>query len=698
MESRLRKLLSPRRAHAQQANDVAELDLHSVPYTTAPSQGRLPVFVKHPLGKPSTIQVQPVEAPDLHSLSYESTVPGRPPQLGDRPQRGNGPVKLQTSRRLSSGELLVTQQDYDRTLDDIRQGDYILGGKDRRTSQATTQSKPAHQPSDSRVWSNSPNASRTQPTFSSPLWAPPSSMSDDAVFGASAEGHYFGDSGDHVYYSGSRSSTTGLGITTPAQQLYPRHAASISSLLEPHEEKSPTIQALWKAEYSRLVSIYGQAGVDQNINQLNQEYLNKPLPDIDPRIASTRHPGHLSSTHSLPPPVEPARRGLEIRNITPVPHLELAYRDDHSEQSSNQRHSLLSSSGTSSSFTTTRTSMAEEPVTSRDDIRKIVDDMRLTYLQAIEAQTPPPPSLSEPAVRKPRSKKQTRSLTSPASVESGLGSSSRRSKNSRSKSWQSSSSSPQTSVNPSSLKSSNWRTSSAPGRRTSNLLVPSLPAIQASPARAGPGLKQPEADAENDEHHHDIGLKRADSTTLGSMAANLTIVDDERLTPSPSPKNISTSSPTFYNSSESESESGPDTSAHTPSFSLSPSSRPSPVQTPPTSVQHTSTPANHKPSAHSHDTADRKSSWQEEADRLFAESELDLSLEIEDFESLCDDLFNTPGLGRQSPGILRAWDADEGRAYSGKANPESISTGSPSRPTRNERVVLQSDPGRLGNP
>lgn len=671
MESRLRKLLSPRKIHARQADDVPELDLHSVPYTTAPAQGRLPVFINHALKKKtSTVKVTPDPAPPLRALSYESTAPGRAPQLGDRPQRGNGPVKLQTSRRLSSGELLVTQQDYDRTLDDIRQGDYILGGKDRRTSQATLQQKTPVLSSDQRFFSHASNPSRTQPTFTSPLWGPPSSMSDDAVFGASAGGPWYSDPGD-LMYPGTNPSTPGLGISVPSQQFYvPKYTASTTYLLD-QEERSPTIQALWKAEYSRLVAIYGQAGVNRNISHVNNDYLNKPLPEIDHKTISTRDPMYSSSTHSLhqtlQPPLEYTHRGLGIRNVMSTPHLELGYRDDHSEQSSNQRNSLLSSSGTSSSFTTTRTSMAEEAVTSKDDLRKIVDDMRLTYLQAIEAHTPPLPPLSDPALRKPRSKKQTRSLTSSASVESGLRSASRQSKYSRSKSWQSSTT-PQTSTSVYSppLKSSSRRTSSAPGRRSSHLPVPTLPAIQASPARGQPEAKKDHV-AENDDNA-DVGLKRADSTTLGSMAAKLTILDKG------TSKDASASSPTFYNSSGSDSESGPEPTS--PALLLKRTS----INASSTSVQQT-------PETHRYAPSGPHPTWHQDTVASIGISDLNVAGDIDDFESLCDDLFSTPasgGAGAQ-PVLFRkqSW-ATKGKAETGTNSSKlhGVSTGSPSKPNR----------------
>ncbi|EXJ81103.1 hypothetical protein A1O3_07391 [Capronia epimyces CBS 606.96] len=677
MESRLRKLLSPRKIHAQRANDVAELDLHSVPYTTAPAQGRLPVFINHALGKASTSKVKSDATSDLRSFSYESTAPGRPPQLGDRPQRGNGPVKLQTSRRLSSGELLVTQQDYDRTLDDIRQGDYILGGKDRRTSQATSNPKSPTQPSqpfDPKLFSNGPSSSRTQPTFASPRWAPPSSMSDDAVFGASAGRHGFGGPGDPVY-CGSNSSMVGLGISTPTQPFYPRHMASTSSLLEPHEERNPTIQALWKAEYSRLVSIYGQAGVDRNITQINRDYLNKPLPHIGQQPVPTREDTSYSSIHSfhqaLRPLPESARPGLGSRNFAPTPHLEFEYQDDFSERSSDRRHSLLSSSGTSSSFTT-RTSMAEDPVTRRDELRKIVDDMRMTYLHALEAHTPPPQPWSDPPLRKPRSKKQTRSLTSSASVESGL----RQSKNSRSKSWQSPTTS-QHSARSSLLKPSSRRTSSAPGRRTSNLPaagVASLPAIQASPTRDQIRLKPDEVD---------VGLKRADSTTLGSMAAKLTILDDRTSSPSfksSSAAAASTSSPTSSNFSGSEPQHG----LETPSPSLSPN--PSPAKKASSSVQ--PTPDRHNPPL-SHEPPAPESSWHNGADRLFVDADLDVALDIDHFESLCDGLFNSPTLGDAHLDAFRNWGADERVSHDLlQRDGTYMSTSSPSNSNKHDGVRM----------
>lgn len=78
------------------------------------------------------------------ACSYEAAKPGKPPTMGGAPLKGNGPVKLQTSRRLSSGELLQTYQDPGRTFVDLKNGDYVVGRKERR--QSLLKSTPAQSP------------------------------------------------------------------------------------------------------------------------------------------------------------------------------------------------------------------------------------------------------------------------------------------------------------------------------------------------------------------------------------------------------------------------------------------------------------------------------------------------------------------------------------------------------------------------
>ncbi|KIW91931.1 uncharacterized protein Z519_07901 [Cladophialophora bantiana CBS 173.52] len=653
MESRLRKLLLPRRHKGQHLDAGPELDLHSIPYTTAPPQSRLPLFTKSsgPTAKHRKVSVPPDR---LRSFSYEEASPGKPPELGDRPHRGNGPVKLQTSRRLSSGELLVTEQDYDRTLEDIRQGEYIVGGKERRTSRTSSQPKLLTEPPNFKFISTAPSSPPDQVAFSSPIWQPQSVLSDvppptsscwaSGAFGVPERSHCSQEF--YSLYPPPGPNNQGLGISSPAQQFYSPYMASTTSLLEPFEEKNPTIQALWKAEYSRLVSIYGQAGVDRTIGDLNRDRAGVPRPH---HLLPDRNVAYSSSSLSLNQiiqrPPDSVRRGLGIKANGSTSNLDLAYLDDHSDRSSHARYSHLSSSNASSSFTT-RTSMAEDPSISRDDIRKIVDDMRTTYLQAIEAHTPPLQPLCDAPVKKPLSKKETPSLVSYTSMDGSLRSASRQS-TTRTKSWQSSTTlmtTPRTSISSPVIRSK--QTSSATSRRTSGLLVAgiaTLPAIQASPAKSAKSSK-----SGTKKKCDNIGLKRADSTTLGAMARKLTILDDRHSTISSQP----TLAPfTFYNSSGSESESG---SEKRPASVSLPKRSPAKAS----SVQHT--PEKHKPAAVRHASPPSKQPWQIDVDQILPDEDLEFALDIDDFEALCDGLFNTPAM-EQEPQLtmLRTSGAEE---------------------------------------
>ncbi len=692
MESRIRKFLSPKRLKANKNPDSSELDLHSVPYTTAPPQGRLPVFINHALGKSSSTKRQIHLPTDLRSLSYHSTLPGKPPQLGERPQRGNGPVKLQTSRRLSSGELLITQQDYDRTLEEIREGDFIVGGKERRTSRtSSSQPTPSIRRPELKFLSTAPNSPREQSTFGS-VRLPPSAASDLPISGyhprsfstSSSFLHERQPSVEHGYIfpgSGSNPGTHGLGISSPTHSLFPRHMASTTSLLEPHEERNPTIQALWKAEYSRLVSIYGQPGVDRNILELQQD---------QPGMLDNHHHPYESTPYSLSTyptssvslqqptsysQAEPGRSGLGLRSHMSTSNLEMGYREDHSEGSSNHRHSLLSSSGASSSFTT-RTSMAEELAMTRDDLRRIIDDMRMTYLHAIEAHTPPPEPLSETPIPKSRSKKQTRSLGSSTSVESGLRSMSGQRKI---KSWQLATpaiTTSRTATSSPSFQHHKKRRSSGHARRTSAQHVAGITTL--SPIKASPARPK-RAESNQDES---VGLKRADSTTLGSLARELKIFDNHNSS-MPSQSTL-TSSPTFYNTSSSESFSGP--------YKTSSSGSVGPLT--PEKTIHTRTPEKSNPAGNS-DSSVGSSSWQQEADRLFEDTEIDLAVDIDDFESLCDDLFNSPALRNNSFNTLSTWAGDTREAAD--VVEDAVANGNP--PTAVPRSIpCQSRPGSTAPP
>jgi hypothetical protein len=634
MESRFRKLLSPRRHRARRSVTNAELDLHSIPYTTTPAQGWTsePGSIQTKRSSTAKKHDNSASTERLRSLSYDETTPGTPPDFGVRPHRGNGPVKLQTSRRLSSGELLVTEQDYDQTLEEIREGEFVMGGKDRRTS---TQVKSPTDPARLRVMTSAPSSPRNTTGFFQNAWAPTSALSDATLVTtpASAAGSLpsisrslSSQASQQPYKSHSSKSATGLGISSPTQQLFPRHMASTTSLASTNDSNNPTIQALCKAEYSRLVSIYGQTTVDKTMSDAKHD---EPIP---PRTSSsTRNPTPPAKfspfpfpyqTHSPPQPVRPAT-GSAVNTSTT--NFDSSVRVHSSDGASFPRYPRISSIGVQPSRVTT-TSVVEEPVVTRDDIRKIVDDMRANYLHAIEAHTPPFQPLPDLHVRKTRSMKQTPSLISHASVDGSLRAASQRSSG-RTTSWQSAMShmsTTRTSLSSPPMKSQ--RPTSSKSRRASGQPVAgiaTLPAIQASPERVSKSKKNEKKD--------DIGLKRADSTTLGVMARKLTIVDDRNSTGSS--QATCKSSPTFYTSSGSESEASlPEPVSPISSPKLSPTKAPSSVQ---------QTPEKQKISLLSQGSPFTKSSWQADVDKILAEDEVEMALDIDDFETLCDGLFNS---------------------------------------------------------
>lgn len=651
MEARLRKFLSPRKHKARPSDVSVEVDLHGILNPVASSHNRLPSLVNQTLGKsaPTKHRKNSLPPDSLRSVSYEEAAPGKPPELGIRPHRGNGPVKLQTSRRLSSGELLVTQQDYDRTLEEIREGEYIVGAKERRTSNATSQPKsPTEPPSHLKFISTAPSSPRETCVFTAPSWQSPSMFSDigpvaspistTSMFGSAQRSSSAQASWSD--YPPRSSSYGGVALSNSAPRFNPHHMASSTSLLDPHDDQNPTIQALWKAESTRLASIYAQGS-----------------PSIPQEPFTARNTPYSGSSYSVNQPhhptTSPMRLGLGSKpNASTSNLLDLAFRDDYSDRSSHPRYSHISSSAASTSFTT-GTSTVEGANATRDDIRKIVDDMRSNYLQAIEAHTPPLPAKSD-SPRKPRPKKQTPSLVSYASVDSSLRSASRQS-TSRTKSWQSSSTlltTPRTSVSSPMMKSA--RPSSSTSRRTSaqhGAGIATLTPIEASPAKSARST-HPRKDL-------DVGLKRADSTTLGAMARKLTIVDDRNSTGSSQPA----STPTFYNSSGSDSDSGRE------STSPRSSSKDSPSKT--SSVQHT--PEKHKPSTQHRSPLTGKP-WQIDVDQILPDEDLELALDIDDFETLCEDLFNSiPSQNRGSQlGMFRAWDDKESISKKDSLNSEDI--------------------------
>jgi hypothetical protein len=331
----------------------------------------------------------------IRTFPYESTVAGTPPVFGATPIKGNGPVKLQTSRRLSSGELLVTTQDHQRTLSDIREGEYIVGRKEpKRISKTISIKFPLHD----RASTPRASLALTQQISNSDREQSPR---PDRRF-----------SRDHVPTGVSSNKDLGM-LEPPASELSPRRPYSRSSslakayilgpaeiplpmspgrppssrasLLSRGEEQNATIQALWKAEYTRLVAIYGQDGVDRNIAELNKDIFAPSadqkfsLDNSAKKVSSARGASPLPSPDKILPPLGRTSRASVAQEVPIV--------DNGSDYSSVKVPSLLSSEESSSSYTK-RTSLFEADVpTTREEVSRIVENMRKNYLKALEAKS-----------------------------------------------------------------------------------------------------------------------------------------------------------------------------------------------------------------------------------------------------------------------------------------------------------------------
>ncbi len=508
MESRFRiKFWSSRRVK----RNPVELDLHSVPYQTAAADPKQPVFIHQSLGRNLSEKRKREYISPVRAFSYRQAKPGQLPEVGGRPHRGNGPVKLQTSRRLSSGEILVTQQDPRRTLEEIREAEYIVPVKDRRDSRAQSirsfrspslSQQQQHMPSDPASAAIVLHNPLQLPTLSgwgsvpgsSTLLKIPEHSLDPGLTPLTIQ-----SAPDPLCESDSFSPhvspVDGLGLLGASVEplsappgILKSSASSPISLLEPHEEQNATIQALWKAEYGRLVTMYGQAGVDRNIAELRRDQ-------------STPTEG-ASSPFILEPLPQPGLEVPESGGVSRSPRTSRSeaipvQHEDNSDESSHQRSSFISSAGYASSYTT-RTSFAEtDSVNTREDIRRMVEDMRSTYLKAIESREPPLEAVKLLKKKKQKKRKSTPTATPRTSTAIP----------------------PATPIvqpsKPSTPESQERRSISVSNpspplhsqRGTRNFSSPvgginKLPAIEASPSR---------------DRVPDVGLKRADSSTLGAL-------------------------------------------------------------------------------------------------------------------------------------------------------------------------------------
>src|ERR1700733_5285548 len=268
-----RYLMSTRRRSepAQTGYALDDLETYSVPYEAIKPAVKAPIFLSQPLRK-SAIAARRTKDEfagiAIRAISYDSVLPGKPPILGGKPCKGNGPVKLQTSRRLSSGELMTTIQDNKQTLEDIREGDYIVGRKEKRNSQlgqVKTSSPLLVGPASPRIQSSAFTVTpRESPVPEQKQWlSPPTTLWQNDVSYSPGPAYslrhsppaspellppelllpdngYGIRSGDTEHISAKREHSVTTRAAVPS---------ATASLLTGGEEQSATIQALWRAEY-----------------------------------------------------------------------------------------------------------------------------------------------------------------------------------------------------------------------------------------------------------------------------------------------------------------------------------------------------------------------------------------------------------------------------------------------------------------
>lgn len=494
METRFKKFINTRRGRSStvSGNDLVH---QSAPYETSAPASRPPIFLYQPLAK-SALEIRrdcEKDVVPMRSLSYDQVAPGKAPVfIQSLPQKGNGPVKLQTNRRLSSGELITTAEDSQKTLQDIRDGDYVVGKKERSVSSCQSRSNTnVNEPRMSHVQSinysplptPSPctsTASRTWPNSPCLIQdSPQSGVLDNVDPGVS-----------NVGLGLSSSASTFVSRPRPSQDSHIDYKSSFQRQSASYESSpsyyhsmqngNATLQALRKAEYSRLVEIYGADAAARSLARLDGEHLNAaisptpstrpfyspvileplPAPPADTRDAESRRTSHMSRTSS-----------------------------EWSGTSSPQRRSCVSSYAESSTATA-QTSVAEDdPVTTREDIRNMVEQMRSTYLNAFEQRTPPA------ARSKPRKKKQRKRKLMPSPA----------------------------------LNAPDQHSPRAPplsGRQTwhpddSDHDAPFTRRINSQPV-SGTGRLSPIQASPRRNDDKDVGIKRADSSTLGGLMADLT--------------------------------------------------------------------------------------------------------------------------------------------------------------------------------
>lgn len=411
MESRFRV----RFWHSRRARTNEDLDLHSVPYQDATEGRRKPVFIYQPLGR-NLNEKRKSQILALQGHSYHTSKAGPPPEVGELPHKGNGPIKIQASQRAISRASRANESDF--IVNDFRTADYFDVGNEKRDSRSLpgrNSSLGERRPSYTSL-SSSP-AQRHPPASAPPAWAP---------FGSSPLLDIPENSISHLPTQTpltpplSSSNTTVLRRSSSQQASPPYEGLGISeasyqpqsilkngghsSYVEPPPEQNATIRALWKAEYSRLVSMYGQSGVDKSFGDVPWE--PKKRSSVAEAISSIDSPPRQVPLDPLPRPDFEGKDNA-VQRRTSRHSRQDGNEDNTSDESSHRPTSFMSSAGGYASSYTTRTSFADsETVNTKEDIRKIVESMRTTYIQALESREP-----SMQAVKAMKRKKKSKSTT-----------------------------------------------------------------------------------------------------------------------------------------------------------------------------------------------------------------------------------------------------------------------------------------------
>ena len=429
---------------------------------------------------------------------YEAFAPGRVPIMVGTPVRGNGPVKLQTNQRLANGELIATDQDQDRILSDIRQGEYIVGKKDP-PKLATVQSSPdlaRRRISKDDIKRPDPALNRISPTIEEI-----SSFRRDSKFSAST-------SFERGRRTRAASNVSRSGAFSPP---IPRRSLSASpsraSAFGGGEEQNGAIEALWKAENTRLATVFGPgdtmgdlSGPPTAQNGLPQRAPSRGVNDEDGPAAG--------DALGLFPTQQSTRIGL-----SPSP---------------SENASLWS------------TFQSPEPNTTRQDVRQMVENMRTTYLTAIEAHTSNTVKIQAPKKRRSQRSSRASNATSTTEDQSPVVDDTVVKRSSVRRSWHAGhadqsqkqeESKPQpehvlrkqrSAQNVSTLKSSSWKSSPPPTAAPPAAKLPSVPQDVEEEEVPLEAVKtkdtgSPETSENADELPRGHTLARADSMTLGSL-------------------------------------------------------------------------------------------------------------------------------------------------------------------------------------